>query len=94
MSPALTIDANQILDTGNGPVDVFWNQDDWIPPNGEIPLGDHWPRRTLTGSFFDPDVSVFKCTDCNAFCYPHKHGAAVLDGDWFCDDCLIERART
>lgn len=50
-------------------------------------------RRTATGSIFDPQVNVFKCEDCSEFCEPHAHGAAVLDGDWLCDDCVITRAR-
>jgi hypothetical protein len=37
--------------------------------------------------------SVFKCTDCEEFCAVHRHGAARLDGDWLCDDCLVARAR-
>lgn len=37
--------------------------------------------------------SVFKCTDCGLFCKSHQHGAARLDGEFFCDDCLIARAR-
>lgn len=36
---------------------------------------------------------VFKCVDCAEFCQSHTYGAAVLDGDWLCDDCLIVRAR-
>jgi hypothetical protein len=51
-------------------------------------------RRSATGSIFEPTVSVFKCSDCEQFCEPHPHGAAVLKGDWLCDDCLIARART
>ncbi len=38
-------------------------------------------------------LGVFKCWDCARFCEPHANGAAVLDGDWLCDDCLIARAR-
>lgn len=43
-------------------------------------------HRTATGN-------VFKCEDCGEFCEPHTHGAAVLSGDWLCDDCVIARAR-
>lgn len=50
-------------------------------------------RRTQTGSIFEPDVATFKCVDCAQFCKAHRHGAAQLDGDWLCDDCLIARAR-
>jgi hypothetical protein len=56
----------------------------------------HWLsfRRSFTGSIFSGYVSVFKCVDCRQFCKPHGNGAAVLDGEWLCDDCLIARART
>lgn len=37
---------------------------------------------------------VFKCADCSEFCRAHTSGAAVCEGLWLCDDCLIERART
>lgn len=50
-------------------------------------------RRTSSGSIFEPSVNVFKCEDCSAFCKSHSCGAAVLDGAWLCDDCLIARAR-
>lgn len=55
----------------------------------------HWLsfRRSLSGSLFSPHLSVFKCADCSQFCKPHPSGAAVLDDDWLCDDCLIDRAR-
>lgn len=44
-------------------------------------------------SFGGPYMSVFKCPDCERFCVPHRYGAAYLDGEHVCDDCLIERAR-
>lgn len=50
-------------------------------------------RRSATGSLFSPVYAVFKCEDCEEFCETHPHGAAVLDGAWLCDDCLIARAR-
>lgn len=50
-------------------------------------------RRSLTGSIFGVHLSVFKCVDCEQYCKPHPFGAAVLDGEWLCDDCLIQRAR-
>lgn len=49
--PEMTFSVDQLLDPKpmkDGPMDVFWNQDEWIPPtNDAIPLGDEWPRRTL-----------------------------------------------
>lgn len=38
-------------------------------------------------------VGVFKCQACQQFCKSHTYGAAVLDGDPYCDDCLIDVAR-
>lgn len=63
--------------------DVIW---DWN--HG----GLHGHRR-ISRLTFKRSSGVFKCPDCNAFCRAHAHGAAVLDGDWLCDDCLIARAR-
>jgi hypothetical protein len=41
----------------------------------------------------DLKILTFVCTDCKEECGAHTYGAAVLDDDWLCDDCLIERAR-
>ena len=90
--------ASRIASWGGWPEDVrptlwAWNHGD------ERPLHDHKRisrlsfRRSLRGSLYEPGVHVFKCTDCEEFCAPHRNGAAVLDGDWLCDDCLIARAR-
>lgn len=87
--------ASNISSWSGWPADVVdtlrqWNSGRGVPGRRRASLSF---RQTLSGSFFDPSVSVFKCTDCAEFCKPHGHGAAVLGGDWLCDDCLIARAR-
>lgn len=74
------------------PVLLSWNSG---PRSRRKEYGDHSLsfRRSLRGSIFEPSMSVFKCVDCSEFCEPHAHGAAVLDEDWLCDECLIGRAR-
>lgn len=57
------------------------------------PLIREWNRSSDTLSFGGPYMSVFKCPDCEAFCIPHRYGAAYHKGEHVCDDCLIERAR-
>jgi hypothetical protein len=53
-----------------------------------------WNRYASAHSLsFRRSGNVFKCMDCEQFCEPAESGAAVLDGDWLCDDCLIQRAR-
>lgn len=37
---------------------------------------------------------IFKCEGCEAFCESHTHGRAELKRVPYCDDCLIEKART
>jgi hypothetical protein len=37
---------------------------------------------------------IFKCDGCEALCESHQHGRAELKGVPYCDDCLIEKART
>jgi hypothetical protein len=44
----MRLDAEKLLDPvamKNGPMDFLWNQDEWIPPNGPMTVGDKWPKR-------------------------------------------------
>jgi hypothetical protein len=61
-----------------------WNHHD------HRPLHDH---RCISRLSFKRSSHVFKCPDCEQFCEAHRNGAAVFDGEWLCDDCLIARAR-
>lgn len=58
------------------------------------PLLELWNRGTLDRpyklSFYG--TRVFKCPDCSLFCEP-AHNAAHLNGAFYCDDCLIVKAR-
>jgi hypothetical protein len=60
------------------------------PPDVEPILRD-WHRNR--GHLTFTRGPIFKCVDCTRFCEAHQHGAAVLKGDWLCDECLIARAR-
>jgi hypothetical protein len=71
-----------------------WNSGQGLRGPGKVTRRHHLSfRRSQTGSIFEPHLTVFKCVDCLQFCKPHGSGAAQLDGDWLCDDCLIARAR-
>jgi hypothetical protein len=77
------------------PVDVkppsFFDRWGQWPATVEPTLRE-WNRgRTHRLTFVRMSVT-FKCPDCDRFCCPHRHGAARLDGEFVCDDCLIQRA--
>ena len=40
-----------------------------------------------------PYTKGFTCTRCEADCAPNRYGDACLDGAYYCDDCLIDKAR-
>lgn len=48
MLPPMTFNAGALLDEErlrNGPLDVFWGQDEWIEPSRPLPTGDPPKRR-------------------------------------------------
>lgn len=74
-----------------------------VKPASEIQHWGQWPEdvrqplRDLNKSgvrrLCFSRIGVFKCHGCDAFCDSHTYGAAVLDGDPYCDDCLIQTVR-
>ena len=54
---------------------------------------NHYDTQRLRFVRLQGDGATFVCPDCKNECVAHPYGSAVLDDDWLCDGCLVERAR-
>ena len=63
---------------------------DW--PDDVRPLLRSWNHASVQRLRF-PYTRGFTCTDCESAFQPNRYGDAALDGDYYCDDCLIQLAR-
>lgn len=74
--------ASGIVDWSGWPADVRGLLAQWNSGSRERPIKLSFRR-----------CSLFDCADCSARCEGAKSGAASVNNQLICDDCLIDRAR-
>jgi hypothetical protein len=90
---SLAVEAEMMLGQDVKPASAIESWPEW--PDDVRGLLMEWNRgsrdRPIKLSFHR--CRLFDCADCSARCEGASSGAASINGQLVCDDCLIERAR-